>query len=49
MSNEPKTFGFQKNFMAVVVLKLVEQGKIELDRAIATYLPRDNIACIFTQ
>ncbi|MEH2065002.1 MAG: serine hydrolase domain-containing protein [Nostoc sp.] len=30
-----------KTFMAVVVLKLVEQGKIELDRAIATYLPRD--------
>ncbi|MBE8998423.1 beta-lactamase family protein [Nostoc sp. LEGE 12447] len=30
-----------KTFMAVVVLKLVEQRKIELDRAIATYLPRD--------
>ncbi|MEH2210591.1 serine hydrolase domain-containing protein [Nostoc sp.] len=30
-----------KTFVAVVVLKLVEQGKIELDRAIATYLPRD--------
>ncbi|AVH64184.1 serine hydrolase domain-containing protein [Nostoc sp. 'Peltigera membranacea cyanobiont' N6] len=30
-----------KTFMAVVVLKLVEQGKIGLDRAIATYLPRD--------
>ncbi|MEH2265457.1 serine hydrolase domain-containing protein [Nostoc sp.] len=30
-----------KTFMAVVVLKLVEQGKIQLDRAIATYLPRD--------
>ncbi|WP_375477173.1 serine hydrolase domain-containing protein [uncultured Nostoc sp.] len=30
-----------KTFVAVVVLKLVEQRKIELDRAIATYLPRD--------
>ncbi|WP_341530587.1 serine hydrolase domain-containing protein [Nostoc sp. UHCC 0302] len=30
-----------KTFVAVVVLKLVEQGKIELDQAIATYLPRD--------
>nr|WP_322652186.1 serine hydrolase domain-containing protein [Nostoc sp. CmiVER01] len=30
-----------KTFMAVVVLKLVEQRKIELDQAIATYLPRD--------
>ncbi|OYD92796.1 hypothetical protein CDG77_13635 [Nostoc sp. 'Peltigera membranacea cyanobiont' 213] len=30
-----------KTFMAVVVLKLVEQGKIRLDGAIATYLPRD--------
>ena len=30
-----------KTFVAVVVLKLVEQGKIQLDRAIATYLPRD--------
>ena len=29
-----------KTFMAVVVLKLVEQGKIELDRAIATFLAR---------
>jgi D-alanyl-D-alanine carboxypeptidase len=30
-----------KTFVAVVVLKLVEQGKIELDQAIATYLPTD--------
>ncbi|MCW5315060.1 serine hydrolase [Nostoc sp. KVJ3] len=30
-----------KTFMAVVVLKLVQQGKINLDRAIATYLPTD--------
>ncbi|MEH1838214.1 MAG: serine hydrolase domain-containing protein [Nostoc sp.] len=30
-----------KTFMAVVVLKLVEQGKIKLDQPIATYLPRD--------
>lgn len=30
-----------KTFVAVVVLKLVEKGKIELDQAIATYLPTD--------
>ncbi|MBR8839409.1 MAG: beta-lactamase family protein [Stigonema ocellatum SAG 48.90 = DSM 106950] len=30
-----------KSFVAVVVLKLVEEGKLELDRAIATYLPND--------
>lgn len=30
-----------KTFVAVVVLKLVEKGKIGLDQAIATYLPTD--------
>ncbi len=30
-----------KTFVAVVVLQLVEEGKLDLDRAIATYLPTD--------
>jgi len=30
-----------KTFVSVVVLKLVEEGKLDLDQAIATYLPTD--------